>query len=128
MYIENALFDDAESYNQIFSTRTKRLAIDAIKLCLKYCKSDELRIIGKQLTRSATSVAANYRASIRARSDAEKYAKLCIVVEEADETLFWFEVLQEGMFIKEDILSPFLREAGEIVKVMSVYRKKYQQH
>ncbi|HLF64079.1 MAG TPA: four helix bundle protein [Saprospiraceae bacterium] len=126
MQIENFLQDDAESYNRIFSARTKRLAIDIIKLCKQYCSSEELRIIGKQLIRSATSVAANYRASLRARSDAEKYAKLCIVVEESDETLFWLEVLQEGALIEEKILLPFLREATEIVKVMSVYRKKYQ--
>jgi four helix bundle protein len=51
-------------------------------------KSDEARIIGKQLIRAATSVAANYRASCRARSDAEFFSKISIVVEEADETLF----------------------------------------
>ncbi len=59
-------------------------------------KSDEIYIIGKQLLRSCTSIAANYRAVNRARSQKERYAKMCIVVEEADETLFWLELLGES--------------------------------
>lgn len=57
--------------------------------------SDKVSVIRKQIFRSAGSVAANYRAMCRARSDKEKYAKICIVVEEADETVFWLEVIQE---------------------------------
>jgi four helix bundle protein len=75
-------------YNELFKRRTKALALDVIRLYGTLRKSDEVRIIGKQMMRSVTSVAANYRASIVARSDREKYAKRCIVVEEADETLF----------------------------------------
>jgi four helix bundle protein len=89
-HMESVLRDEIESYNELFKQRTKKLAIEVLKLYRSHCKSEELRIIGKQLIRSSTSVAANYRAAIRARSDAEKYAKLCIVVEEADETVFWF--------------------------------------
>ena len=76
------------NWNEIFQNRTKKLAVDIIRLHSQLKKSDETRIIGKQLVRSATSTAANYRAVIRARSDAEKFSKLSIVVEEINETLF----------------------------------------
>ena len=69
-------------------TRTKQFALETIKLYKHLPKDYEAKMIGKQLLRSATSVAANYRAVCRARSDAEFYSKLCIVVEEADESLF----------------------------------------
>lgn len=111
------------SYNEQFKTRTKKIALDVLKLYAELKKTDEIRIIGKQLIRSATSVAANYRASIRARSDAEKYSKLCIVVEEADETLFWLEILQDAKYVSVERLSALMTEMLEIVKVMSVYRK-----
>ncbi|MCH2085526.1 MAG: four helix bundle protein, partial [Saprospiraceae bacterium] len=82
------------------------------------------RIIGKQLIRSATSVAANYRAAIRARSMKEKYHKLCIVVEEADETVFWIELLQESNLIPNYDFQDIIQEANEIMKVMSTYRSR----
>lgn len=74
-------------FNEIFSTRTKGLAIDTINFVSKIEYSDTLSVIRKQLIRSLTSVAANYRATCRARPLREKYSKLCIVVEEADESL-----------------------------------------
>ncbi len=84
----------------------------------------DLGVIRKQLFKSVTSVAANYRAACRARSDKEKFAKVCIVVEEVDETVFWIEMLIDGKFIgKEKIASQF-DEAEEILRVMSAYRKK----
>jgi len=65
----------------------------------KYCKqSEELRVIGKQLLRSGTSVAANFRAFTRGRSHAERFSKMCIVVEEIDETQFWFELMKKPNF------------------------------
>lgn len=114
------------SYNEQFKLRTKKVALEVLKLYAALKKTDEIRIIGKQLIRAVTSVAANYRASIRARSDAEKYSKLCIVVEEADETLFWLEILQDAEYADKSRLSPLMNEMLEILKVMSVYRKKYK--
>ena len=81
-------------FNSDIKTRTKKFAIRIIKMYSKLQKNDELRIIGKQLLRSSTSVAANFRAACRARSKKEYYAKLCICVEESDETLFWIEILK----------------------------------
>ncbi len=113
-----------KNYNELFKVRTNHLAIRVIKSYGKWKKSDEIRIIGKQLIRSATSVAANYRASIRARSLRERYHKLCIVVEEADETVFWLELLQESQLIPASNLHEISDEANEIMKVMSAFRKK----
>jgi len=70
-----------------FKDQTKQFALRVITLFRALPQTDEARIIGKQLLRSATSMAANYRAACRARSDGEFYAQICIVVEETDETL-----------------------------------------
>jgi four helix bundle protein len=115
-----------DNWNEQFRKRTKQLAIDVIKNYGQWKKTDELRIIGKQLLRSATSVAANYRASCRARSDRECYAKICIVVEEADETVFWIELLSEAGLISETALESVYVEANEIMKVMASYKYKLE--
>jgi four helix bundle protein len=75
--------------------RTKQFAVRIVKLFRSLPRTDEARIIGKQVLRSGTSVAANYRAVCRARSKAEFIAKVGVVVEEADETVFWLELLVE---------------------------------
>ena len=69
--------------------RTKRFALRILKLFRSLPKTEEARILGRQLLRSGTSIGANYRAACRARSRAEFIAKLGIVLEEADETVFW---------------------------------------
>ncbi len=116
-----------ESFNEKFRVRTKQLAIAILKSYTQLPKTDEIQIVGKQLMRSATSVAANFRATCRARSQAEKYAKLCIVVEEADETIFWLEVLHESNIANIKNISMLQSEAMEILKVMSSYRKTLKQ-
>jgi four helix bundle protein len=73
--------------------RTKAFAIRCVKLYRSLPNSADAQVLGKQLLRAGTSVAANYRASCRARSRAEWIAKIGIVVEEADETMFWIEML-----------------------------------
>jgi len=75
--------------------------------------------LGKQLLRSSTSVGANYRAARRARSKAEFSSKIGIVVEEADETVFWLECLVESSIVKEDLLQDLLKEANELVAIFS---------
>ncbi len=110
-------------FNEIFRIRTKRLAIDTINFVSKIEHSDALSIIRKQLIRSLTSVAANYRATCRARSQREKYSKLCIVVEEADESLLWLEILDETQTVDSEIFNKLKSESLEILKVMSSYKK-----
>jgi four helix bundle protein len=103
--------------------RTKGIAIRVIKLVRSLDKTDETRIISKQLLRSATSVGANYRAACRARSQAEYYSKISIVIEELDETLYWFEILIEAEMIKENLLKDLIKECTELLMVFAKSRK-----
>ena len=112
------------TFNEKWRRRTKQLAVDIIKMYSKMKKTDEVRIIGKQLLRSATSVASNFRAYCRGRSQREQFAKLCIVVEEADETLFWLEILEDTEICPVTQLKPLQSEALEILKIMSSTRKR----
>ena len=106
--------------------RTKELAVRIIRWYKQLPKSDEMRIIGRQLIKSSTSTAANYRAVCRARSQAEFFAKLSIVVEEADETVFWLEVLQEADLVPQQLLPglpSMQQEATEILAIVATARK-----
>ena len=109
---------------EAFKERTKKLALRVIKLFQSLPKTDEAIIIGKQLLRSATSVAANYRASCRARSDAEFFSKISIVVEEADEVLFWLEILQDADIVPSQKIKLLLDEYLEVVKITNAVRYK----
>lgn len=111
-------------FNQIFRERKKALSIAVIRLLSTLPYSEDLSVIRKQIYRSATSVAANYRAVCRSRSEKEKFSKLCIVVEEADETQFWLEIIEELGYSSIDNLTPLKNECEEIVKVMTSYKKK----
>ena len=81
---------------QEFKKRTKRIALDAIRLVNSLPRGRSADVIGRQLLRSATSIGANYRAACRAKSKADLIAKLVIVEEEADESLYWMELLVES--------------------------------
>ncbi|WP_262502139.1 four helix bundle protein [Pontibacter akesuensis] len=83
----------------------------------------ESQVIGKQLLRAATSVAANYRAACRARSSAEFAAKIGIVLEEADESLFWLEMLEESQIIAAHKLVQLKQEAAELTAILTSIRK-----
>ena len=102
--------------------RTKEFSLRIIRLFQSLPKTDEARIVGKQLLRSSTSVAANYRAACRARSDAEFFSKISIVVEEADETLFWLELLVEATIIEKHLLTSLMDESEQLVKIMNTIR------
>ncbi|RKR84754.1 four helix bundle protein [Mucilaginibacter gracilis] len=106
-----------------FQKRTKKFVVDNIKLFRKLPNTEEARIVGRQLLRSSSSVGANYRAACRARSQAEFHSKLSIVVEEADESVFWMEILEEAEIIGNSELSDLTKEANEILKVLSKARK-----
>ncbi len=103
--------------------RTKLFAVNILKFYKNVPKTIEAQIIGKQLLRSATSVASNYRAACRGRSEAEFYSKLSIVVEEADETQFWFELLIEADILSERIIKPYIDEASELTAIFTSSRK-----
>lgn len=109
---------------EAFKLRTKAFALMVIKLFQALPKTEEAKLVGRQLMRSATSVAANYRAACRARSDAELYSKISIVVEEADETQFWLEILLESNIYTDSAVHSLRTEAEEIVKIMNATKHK----
>ena len=97
--------------------RTKQFAIHAIRLCRALPKSSESTIISRQLLRSATSVGANYRAVCRARSDPDFISKLGVVLEEADESLFWIDLLVDIGVTSTDRTRALRAEANELVAI-----------
>ena len=100
--------------------RTKKFAVDSIKFIdsLKKCKASD--VVTYQFIKSATSTGANYRAVCRARSKAEFFSKICIVVEEADESLFWLEIIDESDLSKDKgELNRLIQEATELTMIMS---------
>lgn len=115
-------------FNQIFRDRTKNFSISIIKLLSPLPYSDAVSVIRKQIIRSATSVAANYRAVSRARSDKERFAKICIVVEEIDETQLWLEIIEELEYVDSEKLLAIKSECEELVKVMTTYKFKLSQN
>lgn len=112
-----------KNFAEEFKARTKKFAIDVIIFCKSMPKTEESFIIKKQLIKSSTSVAANYRAVCRTRSDAEFFSKLSIVVEEADESVFWFEVIAEAKILNNKETERLLNEATEVLKIVSKSRK-----
>jgi four helix bundle protein len=103
--------------------RAKAFAIGIIRLVAQLPKTQESRVIAQQIVRSGTSVGANYRAVCRARSRAEFVAKLGTVVEEADETVFWLEILIESGISQEDRTMVLLGEAKELLAIFSASRR-----
>lgn len=109
---------EKELFVEKMKSRTKKFAVDVIRFCdsLKTCKASS--VITYQLVKSATSTGANYRAACNARSKKEFYSKICIVVEEADETEYWLEVIEDADLSKENTeLKRLLAEAIEITKI-----------
>lgn len=98
--------------------RTKRYALWVIKLVDALPKNAIGRVIAYQLMKSGTSTAANYRAACRARSRAEFIAKIGTVIDEADESAFWLELIIESELIKKDRVEPLLQETNEIISIM----------
>jgi four helix bundle protein len=99
--------------------RTKKFALRILKLFRSLPRNAEAQVLGKQLLRSGTSIGANYRAAGRARSKAEFIAKIGVVVEEADETVFWLELLHDGEIVKPDRLHELMREANELTAIFA---------
>jgi four helix bundle protein len=108
---------------QQFKHRTKALALEIIAFVEALPRSQTTAVIGRQLLRSATSVGANYRASCRGRSIEEVIAKLSIVEEEADETVYWLELLVESGACDRGRVEPMMRETDEIL-AMTVASKR----
>jgi len=97
--------------------RTKQFALQIIKLVERLPKTNTTRVIAGQLLRAGTSVGSNYRASCRARSTADFIAKMGIVEEEADESLYWLELLVAAGLVAFEEASPLMHEANELVSI-----------
>jgi len=108
---------------QELKTRTKQFALRVMKLVGALPTGAVARPIGNQLIRSGTSIGANYRAACRGHSKAEFIARLGIVVEEADGTCYWLELIIEGQLLPGKLVEPLLQEANEITAIMVASRK-----
>jgi four helix bundle protein len=98
--------------------RTKQFALRCVRLSDSLPRTTAGQVIGRQLLRAGLSVGANYRAACRAKSQADFVAKMGIVEEEADETLYWMEMLVAAGLVKQDHLEDLAKEGGEIVAMV----------
>jgi four helix bundle protein len=97
--------------------RTKTFALNGVKLVERLPRDRVGDILGRQLLRAGTSVAANYRAACRAKSPADFISKLGTVEEEADESIFWMELLLGSGKLRPQEVDPLMREAGELIAI-----------
>lgn len=110
---------EKEIFIEQMKSKTKQFAVDIILFCdsLKTCKASS--VVTYQLIKSSTSTGANYRAACKARSRKEFFSKICIVVEEADESEYWLEIIKDANLSNKDIdLGRLYNEATEITKIM----------
>ena len=103
--------------------RTKAFALRVIRLFRSLPYKTDTQVLGKQLLRCGTSVAANYRAVCRARSKAEFIARLGIAAEEADEAVLWLELLIESGIVKSEMTEELLKEARELAAILTASRQ-----
>jgi four helix bundle protein len=107
------------SQQQDLRDRTKKFAVRIVRVYRALPFKTDAQVLGKQLIRSGTGVAANYRAACRSRSKAEWIAKIGIVVEEADEGVFWLEMLSECDIVQQKKLEPLMAEAHELSAIFT---------
>lgn len=113
---------NSEKHHEL-RTRTKAFALRVIRMSQALPRTREANVLIQQILRSATSMAANYRAAGRSRSKAEFIAKIGIVVEEADETVFWLEMLGDSGIVQSAKLQKLVDEATQLVAIFTASRK-----
>jgi four helix bundle protein len=104
--------------------RLRTFALNILKLSEMFPNSQRGRIVNNQLTRSGTSVYANYRAALRGRSKREFFSKLSIVVEEADETEMWLDLIIESKMLVSDLTIELYNESLEMIKILASMRRR----
>jgi four helix bundle protein len=110
-----------------FRGRTKQYAALIIRLYVKLPKShEEVRVVGKQLLRSGTSVAAHIREAARARSTAEFVSKLGGALQEADESILWLELLREECAVDRSLTTALEAESSELIAIMTTMIRRCQ--
>ena len=105
-------------YKEQLKQRTKQFGLRVLKLVRALPKDAPGRALANQLVRSGTSVGANYRAACRGRSKAEFLAKLGVVLEEADESAYWLELIMEDGMLPKDRVAPLHIEADELCAII----------
>lgn len=120
---------EKELFIEKMKKRTKKFAVDVINFCDSLKSTKATSVITYQLVKSSTSTGANYRAACRARSQKEFFSKICIVVEEADESEYWLEVIQDANLSTDvDKLELLLSEVNELLRIVSKAKSStYQQ-
>jgi four helix bundle protein len=108
---------------KILKERTKQFALRVIRLVEAMPRSQATNVIGNQLIRSATSVAANYRAACRARSKPDFANKMGVLVEEADESHFWLELVVDANLMSAERVKDLLQEANELTAIFVASHK-----
>ena len=103
--------------------RTKAFALAVLRLYSKLPNKPDVQIVGRQMVRAGTSVAANYREACRARSKAEFISKIGQCEQEADEVMLWLELLGEGCQIASALLDELLKEANELLAILVTMSK-----
>jgi four helix bundle protein len=115
--------NDKAQFNEQLRERTMRMAVDVRNLLCALKISAIDRPLVNQLIRSSSSVAANYRSATRGRSDAEFYSKLCVVVEECDETKFWLDYLVRLNVLNESETTALRDEAEQLVRLFASIKR-----
>lgn len=103
--------------------RTRQFALRVIHLAESMPRGRTTDVLSRQLLRSATSVGANYRAACRARSRADFISKITVAEEEADESLYWLELISDSETIKADRLAGLIKEADELTAILTAAGK-----
>lgn len=114
---------DNKEFGKQLEFRTKKFAISILKLSSTLPNTQEARVIRNQISKSVTSIGANYREANRARSKADFANKIKISEGEASETIYWLELIEELNWIEKEALSPAMKEAKEILAIFSSISK-----
>jgi four helix bundle protein len=134
MHKKNKTMNEKNVFVEGLKKRTKKFGVDVILFCDSLRKCRASAVVTYQLVKAATSVGANYRSACRGRSDAEFFSKLCIVVQEADESVFWLEVIEDSNLSNDPVeLKRLLDEGTEILKITTkpkdtTYKKLHPRH
>ena len=108
--------------------RTKQIAVKVVQLTVSFPRTREAEVLGRQLLRSGTSVGANYRAACRARSKTDFINKIGIVEEEADESLYWMEVMLASKIVSLQTVEPLMREMRELLAIFTASGRTAKAH
>ena len=103
--------------------RAQKFAVDVIKFVGKLPNERSLNVLANQVLRSSTSVGANYRAACKGKSTADFINKIVICEEEADESIYWFDLMQEAELVSESIIAPLKKEANELTAIFTAIGK-----